>query len=229
MNDHTSHRGRGWHRSLVVGVCVLLGVVALSGVGCFGGDDSEGAGQAPVTTARTPGSTTTTTIEVVVDENAAYSTFRSKDPFISQAQSGEGVPGTTQPTSGPPTTRPSQPSVTTPTTIVRPTTTTRFQTTTTRPTGGGGSTTTAPPTSTTSTTAAHVHTLKVLGVAQVNGAATVTLQVDSSVYKDRRIGSVVSTSWGQIKVLDVNVGSKVVTLLHGSETLNLIVGQAVYE
>jgi hypothetical protein len=66
-------------------------------------------------------------------------------------------------------------------------------------------------------------------VAQVSGAAAVTLQVDSSVYKDKRIGSVISTSWGQIKVLDVNVSSKVVTLLHGSETLNLIVGQAVYE
>jgi len=85
------------------------------------------------------------------------------------------------------------------------------------------------PTSTTSTTAPHVHTLKVLGVAQVGGAAAVTVLVDSSVYKDKRIGSVISTSWGQIKILDVNVGSKVVTLLHGSETLNLVVGQAVYE
>jgi len=69
----------------------------------------------------------------------------------------------------------------------------------------------------------------VLGVSQAGGAAVVTLQVDSSVYKDKHIGSVVSTSWGQIKILDINSASKVVTLMHGSETLNLVVGQAVYE
>ena len=181
-----------------------------------------------MTTARVAGTTTSTTIEVVEDENAAYSTFRSKDPFIAQGQTGE-TTGTTEPGETPPTTGPSQPPVTTPTTMARPTTTTRIPTTITTGGGGGSSTSTTAPTSTTSTTAPHVHTLKVLGVSQVSGAAAVTLQVDSSVYKDKRIGSVISTSWGQIKVLDVNVSSKVVTLLHGSETLNLIVGQAVYE
>lgn len=205
----------------------ILGMVC---VGCFGGDNG-GDGPPATTGAQPPATATTTTVVVVVDEDAEYSTFRSKDPFISQAQGG----GTT-PTGGPdgptPTTRPGQPTNPTSSTTVRPTITTirPSSTTTTQGTGGGTSTTdTTQPQSTTTTTAPHVHTLKVLGVGQAGGAAVVTLQVDSSVYKDKHIGSVVSTSWGQIKILDINSSSKVVTLMHGSETLNLVVGQAIYQ
>ena len=63
----------------------------------------------------------------------------------------------------------------------------------------------------------------------VGGAAAVTLQVDNSIYKDKRVGDVMSTSWGQIKVLDLSTASKVVTLLRDNETLTLTVGQQVYE
>jgi hypothetical protein len=63
----------------------------------------------------------------------------------------------------------------------------------------------------------------------VGGAAAVTFRVDNSVYKDKRVGDVVSTSWGQVKVLDLSSSSRVATLLHGSETLVLAVGQVVYE
>jgi hypothetical protein len=71
--------------------------------------------------------------------------------------------------------------------------------------------------------------LKILSVATVSGAAVVTFKVDNTVYKDRHAGDVVSSTWGQIKVVDISVTSKVVTLLHGSETLTLAVGQQTYE
>jgi len=74
-----------------------------------------------------------------------------------------------------------------------------------------------------------VHFLKILAVGVVGGADAVTFQVDSSIYKDKREGDVVSSSWGQIQVLDINSTSKVVTLLHGSETRVLTVGSVVYE
>ena len=66
-------------------------------------------------------------------------------------------------------------------------------------------------------------------MGDVGGAPAVTFQVDGSVYKDKRVGDVVSTSWGQIKVLDLSSSSKIATLLHGSETLILSVGQVVYQ
>jgi hypothetical protein len=40
-------------------------------------------------------------------------------------------------------------------------------------------------------------------------------------------GDTVSTSFGQIKVLDINTSSQTVTLLHGSETELLSVGQTI--
>lgn len=210
-------------RALVAAV-VLIASTAFLVTGCFGGDDGTSS-TAPVTVGQVATTTTTTIPDAGTGENDALSTFRSKDPFISQIVTESTAP-TTAPTSGTVTTRPNS-GGTTVTTITRPTTTTGHSTSTTKP---SGSTTTTKVQPSTTTTAPHVHTLKVLSVGQVSGgAATVTLQVDSSVYKDKRIGDVVSTSWGQIKVLDINASSKVVTLLHGSETLNLIVGQVVYQ
>ena len=54
-----------------------------------------------------------------------------------------------------------------------------------------------------------------------------TFQVDSTVYSDLHKGDTVSTSFGQIKVLDINASSQTVTLLQGSETELLSVGQTV--
>lgn len=149
------------------------------------------------------------------------STFKSKDPFIQQNVEVSTTTTTSTPggSGGTTTTRVS------PTTTYRPniTTTTRYI-----PWPPASTTTTKPP-ATTTTTAPHLHTLKILSVGDVGGSAAVTFQVDSSVYKDRRIGDVVSSSWGQIKVLDLSPASKVATLLHGSETLVLSVGQVIYE
>jgi hypothetical protein len=76
---------------------------------------------------------------------------------------------------------------------------------------------------------AHLHSLKILSISTVSGVAVVTFRVDSTTYKDKRAGDVVSTTWGQVKVVDINTSSKVVTLLHGSETLILGVGQSTFE
>ena len=215
MRRIPAHRVKGaWYRCLAVGLLLAL-AAGLVTVGCFGGgEDSDTVTTLSVGAAS--GSDTTTTLFAVdseADENAALSTFRSKDPFIQQAQppvsttatTSGGSPGTT---GGSPTTRP-------------PSSTSTTQ-------GGGGGTTTTVPTST-STTAPHAHTLKVLSIAEVGGKPAVTFQVDGSVYRDKRIGDVVSTSWGQIKVLDISTSSRVTTLLHGSETVVLGVGQVIYE
>ncbi|MBC7292735.1 MAG: hypothetical protein H5T84_01285 [Thermoleophilia bacterium] len=129
------------------------------------------------------------------------STFRSKDPFIQQA-----VPPSTTTTTAAPTA-----STTTSTTVYVSSTTTTLSV------------------STTSTTAAHTHSLKILEIRSVSGQPAVTFKVDATVYKDKRVGDVVSTSWGQVKILDISTTSMTVTLLHGSETLTLLVGQEVYE
>lgn len=215
------------YRSIVAVLLVLLGLT-VAGVGCFGGGDDETTtgGQA-----RPSGDVTSATSlpeGLTTAQAEELSTFRSKDPFIPQ---GIVVTTTVNPTpSTTPTTTPGGGSGGT-------TTTTKYvpTTNTTKPGGGGttttkpGSTTTTAPAPTTTTTAPHLHTLKVLAVGDVGGAPAVTFKVDSGVYKDRRVGDVVSTSWGQIKVMDISTSSKVVTLLQGSETLVLAVGQVIFE
>lgn len=208
---------------IVAAATILLAGFGLLGAGCFGGGD-EGATTANTAPAAQSVSAATTTTTLVLDLGASeaedLSTFKSKDPFIQQGV----VVASTSTTGGTGTTGGGS------TTTSRPggsTSTTRYSgsTTTTKP----GSTTSTVPASTTSSTAAHLHTLKILSVGDVGGSAAVTFKVDDSVYKDKRVGNVVSTSWGQIKVLDISTSSKVATLLHGSETLVLSVGQVVYE
>ena len=199
------------HQSVLVALLLVLGF-SMAIVGCMGGGSdttttlSMGPGQqstqAPTSTQVGADSETT--------EAIALSTFKGKDPFIQQAV----IVSTTSTTSivSPSTTSPS-PS----TTYYYPGTTTTYH---------SGSTTTL---HVTTTTSPHRHTLKILSVGDVAGATAVTFQVDNSVYKDKRKGDVVSTSWGQVKVLDLSTSSKVATLLHGSETLVLAVGQLVFD
>ena len=138
----------------------------------------------------------------------ALSTFKSKDPFIQQAQP---IPTTT-------TTIP----------IIN-TTTTSFNTSTTYYTTTSGSNTSTTVHATTTTTVAHLHTLKILSISTVSGAAVASFRVDSTTYQNKRVGDVVSSTWGQIAVVQISTASKVVTLLHGSETLILGVGQSTFE
>ena len=188
---------------MIVGLAAVLVACASSGTDTtttLPGASSLGGSTTPLT--ESPA------VAVNTNEVDVFSTFKSKDPFIQQA-----LPPTSTTTSTLP------PSVST--TLPGQTTTTFFTTTT-----RGGSTTS---TASTTTTVAHLHSLKVLSVATVSGAAGVTFKVDGTVYKDKHAGDVVSSTWGQIKVVDISVSSKVVTLLHGSEILTLSVGQSTFE
>ena len=81
----------------LLSVRMSAGGLVGSGVGgCFGGDE-DGNGKAPVRPGKVPPAGTSTTVVVVTEESAEYSTFRSKDPFIAQGQTGGGTPATTQP------------------------------------------------------------------------------------------------------------------------------------
>ena len=212
-------------QSIIVAALLALGL-ALPVMGCMGAE-TEGFAttQNSATTLQTDEQHLSTDAgdSFVGLDPEALSTFESKDPFIQQAA----PPETTAPLTPTPPTAASG----TNTTESYATNTTFYLTTT---TVHGGSNTTAHGTtttrlSTTTTTAPHAHALKVLSIATVGGAPAVTLQVDNSVYKDKRVGDAMSTSWGQVKLLDLSTASKVATLLHGSETLVLTVGQQVYE
>jgi hypothetical protein len=203
----------GW--SVLVAVLLAVGLSLLV-AGCMGGGQDTVTTLGAGTTQATIGPISSQTTAPVVGLDAeALSTFESKDPFIQQA-----VPPTTTTTGSPGST----------TTTYYGTTTTYYGTTTTyygTTTTYYGTTTTAHPTTTTTTP--HTHSLKILSVGDVGGAPAVTLQVDNSIYKDKRVGDVMSTSWGQIKVLSLSTASKVATLLQGSETLTLAAGQQIYE
>jgi hypothetical protein len=193
---------------LVAGSAILL-------AGCMG---SGGAGS---TTSSLRQAQVATTAQSVADASQEpfvvapadfYSSFQSKDPFVQQQVITETTPAT------------SQPPVTTPPTS-----------TTTTTTAGGGSTTTSSTSttstssSTTSTTSFFAHMLQVLTVGVVDAAPAVTFQVDNNVYQDQRIGDSVSTSWGDVKVVGIDTDTKVVTLLHDGQTLNLAEHQILFE
>jgi len=71
------------------------------------------------------------------------------------------------------------------------------------------------------------HTISVLSITSSNGTAMVTLEVDGKTYADQTVGSVISTSWGEIKIIAINVDAQTVTIMHGDQTLTLRAGQVV--
>ena len=66
-------------------------------------------------------------------------------------------------------------------------------------------------------------------MGDVDGAPAVTFQVDNNVYEDQRVGDTVSTSWGDVTVVDINTDAKMVTLLHGGKTLTMAEHQILFE
>ena len=210
----------------VLVVILVLGGFSLLVAGCMGsgpGTSSSVGGQTTFGTVQLAASSSTVSSSGQTDITA-LSTFKQKDPFIQQAlppTSSTTAAGTTPTTSSGGSTNTTY-YLTTTTYYL---TTTTYHLTTTTYHGSTTSTTHA----TTTTTMPHKHTLKVLSVAVVSNAPAVTLQVDNNVYKDKRVGDVLSTSWGQIKILDLSTTSKVVTLLHGSETVVLSAGQQIFE
>jgi hypothetical protein len=203
------------HRHLLAAVIIVAGSAVLI-AGCMG---AGGSASTPSTLKLARVATTAQSLAdasqqpLVVAPADAYSSFQSKDPFIQQ----QVVTATTQKTT---------------TSIVPPTTTSSSTTTTTAPGGGTtttSSTTTSTSSSTTSTTSFFSHMLQVLTVGVVGDAPAVTFQVDNNVYQDQRIGDSVSTSWGDVKVVDINTDTKVVTLLHDGQTLTLAEHQILFE
>jgi hypothetical protein len=71
--------------------------------------------------------------------------------------------------------------------------------------------------------------LQILTVGVVDDDPAVTFQVDNNVYQDQRIGDSVSTSWGDVQVVDIDTDAKVVTLLHDGQTLTLAEHQILFE
>ncbi|HZL65651.1 MAG TPA: hypothetical protein VFD50_12020, partial [Thermoleophilia bacterium] len=71
------------------------------------------------------------------------------------------------------------------------------------------------------------HTISVLSVTSNNGVALATLEVDGKTYPDKKVGVVVSTSWGQVKILAIDVNGQTVTVMHGDQTVVLRAGQVV--
>ncbi len=228
-----AHRGQGNktqpYASLLVVVLLVLALTA-GVMGCTGGEDQTIEGMVSVVSEPSTDPSTATTVVVGADGLPIedLSTFESKDPFIQQVV----------PTTAPETTTSTAANTTTTsyttTTRYYPTTTT-WWTTTTKPsttttTKPSTTTTTKPPTTTT-TKPPYTHTLKIISVDEVGGAPACTFMVDGTIYENQRIGDVVSTSWGQIQVVDISIsstGSNYVTLLQGSETLTLEEGQQIY-
>jgi hypothetical protein len=71
------------------------------------------------------------------------------------------------------------------------------------------------------------HSISVLSVTSQNGTALVTLEVDGKTFSDLEQGEVISTSWGEIEIVAININAQTVTILHGDQTLTLHAGQVV--
>jgi hypothetical protein len=71
------------------------------------------------------------------------------------------------------------------------------------------------------------HTISVLSVTSSSGVALATLEVDGKTYPDKVVGAVINTSWGQVKILAINVDAQTVTVMHGDQTVTLHAGQVV--
>lgn len=199
----------------VLGGVILIAGCALMLSGClFGGGDSADDGSTTGTIRITKSPTTVASLAdaggepIIVSPADRYSSFQSKDPFVQQQ-----VPDETDDTSSPATTSPA----------TSTTTTTSTSSTTT------SSTSTTSTSSTTSTTSFYTHMLQILSVGDVDGSPAVTFQVDNNVYVDQRVGDKVSTSWGDVTVVDINTGAKMVTLLHDSRTLTMTEHQILFE
>jgi hypothetical protein len=167
--------------------------------GCGGGEISTPMADAQVPEVVEVTNVATSTTEPLPFD--ALSTFESKDPFVVKYAPPQSTSSSvTSTTLAATTTTVTAPPVTNP----------------------SNTTTTMPPASTTTTV---LHSLKVISVETIGGQPVVTFEVDRSVYADRREGDIVSTSWGQIKVVDVDPEAAEVVFLHGSEIRVLKVGQ----
>jgi hypothetical protein len=71
------------------------------------------------------------------------------------------------------------------------------------------------------------HSISVLSITSSDGTPMVTLEVDGKTYSDQEVGDVISTSWGEIEIIAINVDAQTVTIVHGDQTLTLRAGPVV--
>ena len=71
------------------------------------------------------------------------------------------------------------------------------------------------------------NTISVLSISSNNGTGVVTVEVNGKTYPDKKIGDTFNTSYGQIKILGIDVSAQTVTMMHGDQTLLLRANQVV--
>ena len=71
------------------------------------------------------------------------------------------------------------------------------------------------------------HSITVLSITDSNGTALVTLEIDGKTYSDKKVGDTFSTSWGEIKIIAINVDAQTVTVMQGDQTITLRAGQVI--
>ncbi len=71
------------------------------------------------------------------------------------------------------------------------------------------------------------HSIKALSIETHNGVPGATLAVDGTTFAAKKVGDVMTTSWGQIKILGINGPAQTVTILHADVQMTLRVGQSV--
>jgi hypothetical protein len=81
--------------------------------------------------------------------------------------------------------------------------------------------------SSTTTASTSGHTFEALSINTVDGVATVTIEVDGTVYNDQKVGAVVSTPAGDVKIVAINEGTQSAAVLWGDANLVLYVGSSV--
>ena len=71
------------------------------------------------------------------------------------------------------------------------------------------------------------HSISVLSITSSNGTAMATIEVDGKTYADLKVGDTITTPWGEISIISINVSAQTVTVMHGDVTLVLHAGQVV--
>jgi hypothetical protein len=71
------------------------------------------------------------------------------------------------------------------------------------------------------------HSIKAISIETHNGVPGATLVVDGTTFAAKNVGDVMTTSWGQIKILGINGPAQTVTILHADVQITLHVGQSV--
>jgi hypothetical protein len=71
------------------------------------------------------------------------------------------------------------------------------------------------------------HAIKAISIETSNGVPSATLVIDGTTYAAKKVGAVLNTGWGQVKILGINAPAQTVTVLHADVQVTLHVGQSV--